>query len=280
MQPKYGTILMKRYFPFLLLMLLIAGCATTPYQPLAPLKIQSATLPELTVKINASAAELKTLKSTMNIRVRERGMEGARECQGLLAYEKSEKLYLKGYRPLIPTFFTLVSNDGKFWVHTPKDNQVLTGKVSDLNETDNLQMGIRPDDLLRTLNMNPIPTSTDYIVEMQELPAQYIISVFRTDLAASEKFLARQITVERIFLNVEREVYYNNYGIAELDIVRKDYTHEGAVYFPREIVIFRPDLGSSLFLKANKLMINPELNPKLFNFEMPGGAKVEELKKT
>ena len=271
---------MKRYFPFLLLMLLIAGCATTPYQPLAPLKIQSATLPELTVKINASAAELKTLKSTMNIRVRERGMEGARECQGLLAYEKSEKLYLKGYRPLIPTFFTLVSNDGKFWVHTPKDNQVLTGKVSDLNETDNLQMGIRPDDLLRTLNMNPIPTSTDYIVEMQELPAQYIISVFRTDLAASEKFLARQITVERIFLNVEREVYYNNYGIAELDIVRKDYTHEGAVYFPREIVIFRPDLGSSLFLKANKLMINPELNPKLFNFEMPGGAKVEELKKT
>ncbi|MBI4971105.1 MAG: hypothetical protein HZC17_04615 [Candidatus Omnitrophica bacterium] len=272
---------MKRPLTFFLLLALpLAGCATVPREPLAPLKIQSATLAELAAKINTSAAELHTLKSTLDIHVRERGMTESRECQGLLAYEKPGKLYLKGYRALIPTFFTLTSKDGLFWVHTPKNNQVLTGKVNDLNHTENLEMGIRPDDLLKTLNMSPLPASDTYTVEMQEAPAQYIISVFRTDPTKTEKFLERQITVERFFLNVEQEVYFNAYGIAELVITRKNYANQGPVYFPRELTIFRPDRGSTLFLKARKLLINPALNQNLFDFQMPGGATVEELKKT
>lgn len=214
----------------------------------------------------------------MNIRVREGGMQGARECQGLLAFEKPGHIYLKGYRPLIPTFFTLVAKDGNFWVHIPKENRVLTGKVTDLNESDNLQMGIRPDDLERSLNIHPLPTSTNYLIEMREAPTQYLLFIFRTD-GGTGKFLERQVWIERFFLNVEREVYYNAYGIAEVDITRKEYTNEGSVYFPQEITIFRPDLGSMLFLKVNKLTINPELKPELFEFKMPDGATVEKLEK-
>src|SRR3989338_1543388 len=146
---------MKHRLIFLLLLgLSLAGCATTPREPLVPLKIQNATLAELTEKINASASGLHSLKTTLDIHVRERGMTESRECQGLLAYVKPEKIYLKGYRALIPTFFTLISKDGNFWVHTPKNNQVLMGKVADLNHKGEFEMGIRPDDLLKTLNMN------------------------------------------------------------------------------------------------------------------------------
>ena len=262
----------------LMWVLCFSGCETAPpRKTLPPLRIQTATLEELTAKINASSEAMKTLKTTLSIRVREKEMDGVRECQGLLAYEKPSNLYLKGYRPLIPTFFTLVSKNGEFWVHVPKENRVLTGRVSDLNESDNLQMGIRPDDLLRTLNIHPIPASTTHVVEIQEASAQYILSVFRTD--GTDKFLERQIWIERYFLNVEREIYYNAYGVVEVDISRKDYVNEGPVYFPQEMVIFRPDRGTSLFLRANKLLINPELKQDLFEFQMPGGATVETLKK-
>lgn len=266
-----------RFYLLLMILAILAGCQTVPQKTLPPLKIQTVTLEELITKINESSAGLHSVKSTLNIRVREREAQEARECQGLLAYVKPDKIYLKGYRPLIPTFFTMVSKDGTFWVHLPKDNSVLTGKVSDLNASQNLEMGIRPDDLERALNIHPLPTSTDYVVEMQEAPAQYILSVFRTN--GTGKFLERQIWIERFFLNVEREVYLNAYGVAEVDITRKNYMNENKIYFPQEIAIYRPDRGSTLFLKVNKLTINPELNPKLFNFEMPGGATVEELKK-
>ncbi len=267
--------------PILMLLMLltavISGCQTAPEHPvLPPLKIQTATLEELTAKINRQSEAIRSVKTTLDIRVRDRSMEGSRECQGLLAHEKPDKLYLKGYRPLIPTFFTIVARENTFWVHIPKENRVLTGKVSDLNGSEGLSMGIRPDDLMRALNIQPVPPSETHIVEMQESPLQYILFVFRK--MGDEKILERQIFVERYFLNVEREVFYNAYGVAELDIARKDYTPDEATPFPQEIIIFRPDRGSTLFLRANKLRVNPVLRNDLFDFQMPGGATIEELK--
>ncbi len=262
--------------PFLTVMI-ISGCVSAPTKTLPPLRIQTATKEALITKINNSAENFHSLKSNLEIRYRDSSTQGARECQGLLAYENPKKIYLKGYRPLIPTFFTLVSRDGNFWVHLPRDNVVLTGQVNQLDSSQNLQMGIRPDDLLRALNIQAIPPSTTHSVEMQETPTHYLLFIFRTD--GIDKFLERQIWIERYFLNVEREVFYNQYGIVDVDITKKDYMNKGPVYMPREIIIFRPDRGSTLFLKSEKLEVNANLKPELFKFQTPPGATVEPLVK-
>ncbi|MBI4398797.1 MAG: hypothetical protein HY586_06700 [Candidatus Omnitrophica bacterium] len=252
----------------------LAGCQTTGAR-LAPFKIQTASLGELTAKINHQSASLRTLRTKLDLRVRDNSFEGARECQGLLAYEAPAKIYFKAYRTLLPSFFTIVADSRVFHVHIPKENRVLTGNIADLGEMQNVSMGIRPDDLLRALTIQPIPSSKTHLVEMQEAPREYVLFVFRK--MGDEKILERQIFVERYFLHVAREVFYNSFGVAELDIARTDYRGDKpGIPFPREIVMFRPNRGSTLFLRIHEPRINTALKEELFEFKVPQGAIVEQ----
>lgn len=260
-------------------LLLLAGCATVSKEEKPARPILEATLEELAAKINRPSENIRSLKAHLTLRYRELGAHGAQQCDGLLAYENPENIYLKGYRFLAPTFFTLVAKTGTFWVHLPKSNTVFTGRTQDLNTNESLEMGIRPDDLTRALILAPLPAaSPSYSIEMQETPDKYVIVVLRR--TGTDQFMERQIWVERYFLNVEKEIYYNVYGVTTVDITRRDYERLGNLDYPNDISIFRPDRGSTLFLKTDKLEINPHLNPGLFDFAIPEGAKVERLKET
>ncbi len=261
-----------KYLSYILTVLfLCSSCATTPTK--AP--IQSASLEQLTLKINTSFANLKSVKTNIDLEYVDPGMAGTNKCQGVLAYEKEGKLYLKGYKSLIPTFFTLVSDSKEFWLHVPRENIVLTGNINKLNKIEEFTLGLRPDDLIKAIEAQPIPQTSDYIIEFQTEPEHYIITVFRKK--GIDKFMERQIWVERYFLNIEREIYYNNLGIKELEIHRSNYVQEGSVFLPKETQIIRTNPRTSLYWEMKKYKINSSLKPELFEYKIPDGVEIETI---
>jgi hypothetical protein len=95
------------------------------------LPVRSATPEELVAKINRDAASLQGLKGKLGMGLQKQTDKVARRCSGMLLAESGPRrgLHLKGYKRLIPTFFTLVSDGEDFWFHIPRDDVVYTGPV-------------------------------------------------------------------------------------------------------------------------------------------------------
>ena len=92
---------------------------------------RSATPEELIAQINSDGRTFRALKGKLGMGLQKAAEEEAKRCSGMLLAENSASkgLYLKGYKRLIPTFFTLVSDGNYFWFHIPRDDVVYTGPV-------------------------------------------------------------------------------------------------------------------------------------------------------
>jgi len=248
------------------------GCSTAPSSKTPP--IQTASLEKLIQGINSSAANLKSLKSTLDLQFVDPSVQGTNKCKALLAYEKPGSMYLKGYRSLVPTFFTLVAEEGNFSLHIPRDNIVLQGEVSTLNNLKSSSISIRPDDILRSIEIAPIDSNL-FRVELQEKPTYYIVSLFEQQ--GEESFLKRQLWIERYYLTVEKEFYYNALGITEIEILRNKFFEDKGVSLAGEVQILRSSPRSSLYWNMVKKKINPTLKRELFEFTAPEGVSIETL---
>ena len=201
-------------------------------------------------------------------------------CRGKLvsvrgAPSVSPSIYLKGYKRLMPTFFTLVSDGGEFWLHVPKRNTVYTGPVErtgpeEAAGDDTTVVDLEAMDLARALFVEPVDVSLAIEIFLDE--EHYVLSV------SEGGTLRRRLRIERRMFSVVGETYYNRDGAEELELLRTDYSSPGGIPYPLKTVIVKPHSGREITLEIRELDLNPDgVKSAAFVFTPPRGARIERL---
>jgi len=255
--------------------LLLTGCGGSGLRmaDFSDLPIRSATPEELVVEVNRNAASPRGLKGKLELGLKKAPNEAERRCSGMLlaVSPPSGGLYLKGYKRLIPTFFTLVSDGDQFWFHIPRDDVVYTGPMDFAwSRDDSLELYLNARDLFRALFVGPV--KADAVWDVQDEDAYYVVTVYEKDR------VTRQIWIERRGFNVERETYYDGDGLAQLEIERKGFADLDGRLYPSSLVLRDLISGSSVYLDFSRITLDPEnVSEEAFRFQIPDDVNVRTI---
>jgi outer membrane lipoprotein-sorting protein len=237
------------------------------------LPVLSASPEDLISRINRDGGSIPLMKGKLGMGLQRGPGEKVKRCSGMLLARNSTRqgIYLKGYKRLIPTFFTMVSDGSEFWFHIPRDDVVYTGPVDFAwSEDDSVELYLNARDLFRALFVAPI--EPDAAFEVLETGGEYSVSVY--DGAAA----ARKVWVERKRFTVVRELYYDNNGLEQLEIERREWVDVEGHLYPSSLVLRDLVSGSSVYLEFNSITVNPENVPdNVFRFTAPSGARIEQV---
>jgi hypothetical protein len=253
----------------------LAGCAHPgPGEALDDsLPVLAATLAELIARIDADAAAISGLKGALAVAYEEGAGRGARSCSAVLAARSPRAsgepagLYLKGYRSLAPTLFTLVSDGGRFWLHVPRDNVVYTGPVAHRGAAEVHGIRLEARDLFRALFLEPVGAAG--ALDVVEEPSAYVVTIVRGGR------LERRLWIERRRFTVRREAFYDGAGREEVRIERERWADAGGRPYPRRLRLLDAATGASVTLDLERISLNPtDLRADAFRPPAPAGARV------
>lgn len=263
----------------LLAPLFASGCAKQEYDrvDLSELPVRTASRRELIAHINGPQTQIDGVKADLDIGFRKKPDDPVKRCSGKLLSEKLPRggseagIYLKGYKKLIPTFFTMVSDGHEFWFHIPRDKKVYTGPVESRGVIhEKREVALQAVDLMRAVYLQHVDTTLDSdFVEEEEC---YILTLSNGEIPV------RRIWIERRRFTIERETYYNAEGKEEVGIVRSDYALFGEILFPTKIEITDAASGSTIYLDFKKIEFDPANVPQgAFHFSIPDKVEVERV---
>ena len=271
-----------------------AGCGGPKVTPIDLSKIPQRyeTAAEVVALVNAGADSIRAVRADLDLSFRKGPGAKPRRCSGKLISLRGPRgtdasIYLKGYRRLAPTFFTLVSDGTEFWLHVPSKNTVYTGPVvrerpeqapvgpgasasSAEDQGDTTAIDLEAADLSRALFVEPIDTVLDCRMSFDD--GHYILEVVENGV------VRRRLRIEGMRLCVVGETYYTPEGVEELDLFRSQFTMDAGAPYPRHIVIARPASGKEVTLDIGKLdLAPPDPRTAAFRFVPPGGARIERI---
>jgi hypothetical protein len=229
---------------------------------------------ELLAYLRHEAGSVTRLKGKLEIGMSAKPGDSYKRCRAILASQSpwsgtlEPGLFLEGYRQLIPTLFTLVSDGREFWLHIPHDNVVYTGPIDGPHPVrKGREIRLDVGDLFHGLFVQPLDADS---LEIAEEGTDYMVSL------RSAGQLQRRLWVERRRLSVRREVYYGSNGEPRLEIDRDPpVDFEGALY-PAKIVLRDVASGSSLLLEFGSVTVNPEkLAEGIFHPKIPVGVTID-----
>jgi hypothetical protein len=237
------------------------------------LPVRTATADELVARINDTAASIGAIRAKAQLGLREKALSDEKTCSGLLLARKTPEkgLYLKGYRQLIPTFFTLVGDGENFWLHVPGDDVVYTGAVDFVwSEDDSVEFYLNAGDLVCALFLEPVAENLEMTV--REEGTAYIATL--TDGG----ILLRELWFERRGFTVTREIYYDEAGKARLEILRKQYAELDDRLYPTRLELHDTRSRSAVYIDFTSILLNPDHLPeRAFQFEIPAGTEVRRV---
>jgi outer membrane lipoprotein-sorting protein len=254
---------------------LMAGCGGSSLQMVdfSGLPLMTATPEELVAGINQNASSLRGLKAKLKMGLQEHPDQETRRCSGMLIATSppGAGLYLKGYKRLIPTFFTLVSDGDQFWFHLPREDVVYTGSVNfEWSRDDSLGLYLNARDLFRALFVGPVAAESSW--DRQDDGTFYVITIYEAERPA------RKLWIERKGFNVVRETYYDTDGNAQLEIHRDKLADLGGRLYPSSIVLRDLISGSIVYLDFTSITLNPENVPAgAFQFRIPDDVEVKKI---
>jgi hypothetical protein len=257
---------------------LLAGCTSPPKAPQRSeleLPIRTASTDDLARELHDAAA-LAGLEGRLTLGFQKSEGAELRTCRGVLAARSpwtggEAGLYVKGYRSVVPTLFTLVSDGRLFWLHVPRDNVVYTGPVARRRVAANdREVPLDARDLFRALFVQPL--GTDEALEVEEQPAAYVLTVRRGGR------LQRRAWLERRRFTVQREVFYDPSGTEEVSIDRERYADVGGRLYPARMVLRDGASGVTVLLEFESVTLDPaNLSSDTFRPKLPPDARTQRV---
>lgn len=257
---------------------LLAGCRPPPKalpQRDLELPIRTASADELAQELHGAAA-LVGLKGKLTLGFRKSARAELRTCRGVLAARSpwaggESGLYVKGYRGLVPTLFTLVSDGRLFWLHVPRDNVVYTGPVAGRRgAVGDREVPLDARDLFRALFVQPLGAGE--VLDVEERPAAYVVSARR------EGRLQRRLWFERRRFTIRHEVFYDASGREEVSIDRERYVDVGGRLYPERMLLHDGASGGTVLLEFERVTLDPgDLKADAFRPHLPPDARTEPL---
>jgi hypothetical protein len=257
---------------------LIGGCAArqTPDDPFAGHPIRTASREELARSIGEDASAVVALKGKLTLAFQETTGAGERTCRGTLAARSpwtggaEAGLFVQGYRSLLPTLFTLVSDGERFWLHVPSERIVYTGSIGHRYVVRGQDLHLDARALLRALFVEPLGPAD--ALEVREDSGAYVLSIRRAG------HLHRRLWVERRRFAVEREVLYDGDEREELVILRERYRELDGRLQAERLSVEDRIAGGSVLLDFDALTVNPSgLDSRVFRPRIPAGARIETV---
>ena len=249
----------------------IIGCAggKPPPASFSSLPVSSLSPQELGARVNHDAAAVTSLQGKLELGMRVPPDDTFKRCRGVIASRspwsgtESPGLFLEGYRQLIPTLFTLVSDGQDFWLHVPYDNVAYNGPIDGPHPARHGQeIRLDVNDLFRALFVQPIDPADS--VDVSEEGADYVLAIFR------DGQLRRRLWIERRAFTVPREVYYGPHADVRLQIDRDAYADVSGSLFPMRLVLRDPTSSSMVLLDFSSVTLHPEkLTDRVFQPKIP-----------
>ncbi|HZU45306.1 MAG TPA: DUF4292 domain-containing protein [Terriglobales bacterium] len=284
-----------RAFVLLVAVLPLSGCLFRSRQverrvSTAPLK--TATLQELVDKINSDAGKIETMKATVDIDTSVVDKTGKitdyKEIRGYVLLRKPAMLRMIGLMPIVRNqAFDMVSDGNTFKLWVPIKNKFVVGHNDVVRPSKQPLENIRPQyiyDALLVQSIDPkneiavLDSGMERVLDNKKRPVDQpdyeVVVIKRADHGW---FLSRKIVFGRTDLRVHEQMIYNVKGEMATDAHYNDYKDFGAVQFPSQIQIYRPDEGYTIVLNILKLEINQPLADDQFALQQPPGAQVVHL---
>lgn len=229
---------------------------------------------ELIAHLGRESTAVTRLKGKLEIGMAAKAGDSYKRCRAVLASQSpwtdaaEPGLYLQGYRQVIPTLFTLVSDAHEFWLHIPHDNVVYTGPIDGphpVRKGKEIRLDVA--DLFRALFLRPLDADS---LAIAVTDTEYSVTVHKAGR------LERRLWIERRHFSVRREVYYGTGGEPRLEVERDVPSDFDGTPYPARVVLRDVASGSSLILEFGSVAVNPAaLDGSVFRPKIPAGAKTE-----
>jgi hypothetical protein len=233
---------------------------------------------EIITSLQKQNNALRALSATLKIGVRGPNTSLIQWTDGLLAWRKNpEFIYLKGYKPLVPIYFLLKSESGTFSFFLPRPYTVYRGKNEVLEQNVDIDLKIRPQDILAGLDFNN--TGNESETEFNVSPNGFFELTLKRAGAIYRKVMTDPAG------NPSKIVEYNEFGFPKIELTYEDWRVTNGVHFPYVIKIKRllprPASGNpelpSIILEFKEVRPNSPLDPRIFSNQFPKDVKQVEL---
>jgi hypothetical protein len=238
------------------------------------LPVRTASAGELADELRGAAA-LAGLKGKLTLGFQRSARAELRTCKGVLAARSpwtggEPGLYVKGYRSLAPTLFTLVSDGRVFWLRAARPRRLhragRTTTAPRRREPGGPARRARP--LPRPLRAAARPGED---LEVEEQPAVYVVSARR------DGRLERRLWVERRRFTISREVFYDASG-TEVSIERERWADVGGRLYPGRLVVRDGPSGAAVLLDFERVTLDPaDLKADAFRPHIPSDARTQPV---
>jgi len=271
---------MRRFILLILLPFLIS-CAPKIIPKGAPLpSYKKATLPELIEKINERNQRIHSLIASLRIEFKPAPSAKFLACSARMLLMKPNKIRLKGYKPLLPTFFLLVSDGESYWFAIPSRKKVYTGRADIPSPLKVLSSGtgteemvrLKPKAIIDALLLDKIQLGENKYAFLDILPNFYIINVVKKDSDGLHS--ERRIWIERKELTIEHHQLFDERGRLVSEVYFRNYRDFGAILFPKLVFIKRPFERVNLRLTFGNIKVNEEISPDAFNYQVPPDMEI------
>jgi outer membrane lipoprotein-sorting protein len=207
------------------------------------------------------------------------------EIGGFLLAEKPSRIRVIGQAPIVGTnIFDMVSDGETFHIFIPSQHRFITGSANLQRPSAKPIENLRPQHLTSAIFWTPIPTHTPILIEEanDDRSRYYVLTVVRlagepvasTADRSADWEIARRIWFDRSNLNIARIETYASGGQLVSDVWLQDWEMFGAVNYPRQIALSRPDGDYKLQIGIKKATFNEMISADRFILEQPPGTEL------
>jgi hypothetical protein len=212
---------------------------------------------------------LQKFKASCDLGFKFTGQKKTYSCDGKILYEAPDRLYLRGYRSLLGTFFVMKTDGRTFSVNVPRKKKVYTGTEDEglatgqLEEAPSAIEKLKPAHILEALLLGPLNLKDpSRKIAFGILPGEYIIHVLR--MKEESLVPERTIWVERKTLRVSRHETYGDDGTLQGRATFTGTIDVDGFYLPKEVLIQRFWEGIEIRIALSKVKTDIEVNEKAF----------------
>jgi hypothetical protein len=196
-------------------------------------------------------------------------------------FRKPEDIRIIGQDPVLhSTIFDMASSGMEFRVYIPRGGRFIVGNNDMPGTSKNRLENLRPAAFLTALMIYPPDQVTNVTLfenDTEEGKAVYVLLIVQRE--HDEFVLRRNIYFARDTLQVIRQKTFDASGVILSDTKYSDWKAYGAIVFPAEIDIQRPQDEYEVQLEISSMEINTtQVTPDKFILNQPVGTNLEQLK--
>ena len=277
-----------------LISFLTEGCAashpTAPKPSGAPEPAQLATKQDLIARFNHQAESVTSLNASVTmVLTAGSSYTGAikqyHEIGGFLLAERPASIRVIGQAPIVGTnLFDMASDGETFHIFIPSQHRFITGSANLERSSAKPIENLRPQHLTSVIFWTPIPDHVPVLIEEanDDRSRYYVLTVVRRSAGGvasaaggSEDWeIERRIWFDRSNLNIARLETYEQGGQLASDVTLRGWDIFGAVKYPRQISLSRPDSDYQLQIGIKKVTFNETISADRFILEQPPGTEL------